>query len=371
MGETFSLESNEFTAQASVFDTARGELAAALQRLQSSIATEGQCWGGDEPGRQFAETYHPDATKTVHNVQNLIPLLQDTGSQIKNTSDSVGNGDFEFGGYVGKNGNSDGALLPDRSSATSRGNGASTGTASRTAAETPNSAGTVSQTAIGTQNSVTAQPSPGGQAPESVGATPNSTSQVDAQGSTPDFGSADQPGVQGDSPASDTSGDTRDNGAADPAVSSAADVSPATPQMPLPDISAVNGVVGDSLMGTPSGAIDHAGARSPENSSSFQRPPTGPSGGPPSRNSWLGPGKRKPDDKGKKRRKEPAKVAAPDDADRPPRGDSALLGAPASAEPSTSRIRHATPWSRRHASEPLSSTHPPTKDDAHGPTESG
>ncbi|WP_157114662.1 WXG100 family type VII secretion target [Nocardia niwae] len=98
---------------AAIADTAQGE----LTRLKQRLAAEGECWGDDEPGRVFGDSYEPAAEKGVTGFENLVhnlrgmsssvadsgEVLQDQdrnlGSQLRNQdpfrSDPVGSGPFE------------------------------------------------------------------------------------------------------------------------------------------------------------------------------------------------------------------------------------------------------------------------------------
>ncbi|MCX4095148.1 WXG100 family type VII secretion target [Nocardia sp. alder85J] len=100
MADTFAVDPAELAAQAPTFQGAGAELSAALSRLQSVLATEGQCWGADDAGRQFARTYQPDADRTVQDVANLIQILQRTGGKLGTAADSFDNQDNTNGSVV-------------------------------------------------------------------------------------------------------------------------------------------------------------------------------------------------------------------------------------------------------------------------------
>ncbi|WP_159840909.1 WXG100 family type VII secretion target [Nocardia sp. CY41] len=98
---------------AAIADTAHEE----LTRLKQRLAAEGECWGDDEPGRVFGDSYEPAAEKGVTGFENLVHNLrgmsssvadsgevlqeqdQNIGSQLRNQdpfrSDPVGSGPFD------------------------------------------------------------------------------------------------------------------------------------------------------------------------------------------------------------------------------------------------------------------------------------
>ncbi|MQY25467.1 WXG100 family type VII secretion target [Nocardia aurantia] len=102
MADTFAVDPAELAAQAPIYRGAGAELSAALSRLSSVLATEGRCWGSDDPGRQFARTYEPDVDATIRNVENLALILRQTGNDLAGAADSFDRHD-DIGGRLVSN----------------------------------------------------------------------------------------------------------------------------------------------------------------------------------------------------------------------------------------------------------------------------
>ncbi|WP_280417057.1 hypothetical protein [Nocardia carnea] len=82
MSSVFSLDSDELARQSPTLSGAAQELAAALRNLETALGTEGRCWGNDDPGKAFEQTYDPDAQQTVVNLRNLVGTLQSSGQSF-------------------------------------------------------------------------------------------------------------------------------------------------------------------------------------------------------------------------------------------------------------------------------------------------
>ncbi|WP_297610574.1 WXG100 family type VII secretion target [Nocardia sp.] len=337
MGDTFQLDPNEFGMQAPAFGNASDELAAALRHLQSAIDTEGQCWGSDEPGHQFAKTYQPDANQTVQNVQTLVQILQYTGSQIKTTADTTGVQDLTNGRSIGNSGNP-GGLQPS-------------GLTSAPQYNPSAPAGAVAP-AANPQGSITApgdQSNPGLLSAAPISVTPQS---MDGQGPV-GSGPADQPGGRGyptaaqalSQPGNDTGG-----GPAPDTVSPSltTDTAPTTEPDPLG--------ADDNALDPGSAPFPTGGART-ENAPGVPPPSRSSSavpGSAPSRSPWSGGSVRRPDKKrkeDKKPRKELPKVSVALDVDRSPSVDAALLDVTVPTPRSDALRSTSTPWSQPGAAD--------------------
>ncbi|MFI9415039.1 hypothetical protein [Nocardia gamkensis] len=76
-----------------IADVAQEELA----RLKQSLAAEGKCWGDDEPGRIFGDSYEPAADKgitgfenLVHNLRGMSGSVADAGNVLEDQDQNIG-----------------------------------------------------------------------------------------------------------------------------------------------------------------------------------------------------------------------------------------------------------------------------------------
>lgn len=369
MGDTFSLDPDQFAAQAPVFHSAGSELAAALERLRSAITTEGKCWGNDEPGRQFANTYQPDATRMVQNLDSLARMLQQTGSSVEQTAEQIGNHDLDLGRYVGNSGATGGIPPTDQASNPSRSADPSTDTTTRPATDgfptTDGYSGTASNSREGTQPTSESLPvaedSTSGTRPADSGSPGHSGVQQDPTASQ----NGQQPGDESGDPGSRTaavSGSTPSNAA-----------NSAAPSVSLADTSAAGTDYGESPMSPPvaAGGSDTGLSRS-TTTPATSRPSASGTGESAPRNPWSSDPARRPANKRKKHEKpgkRPSGAIAPTVADRPPGVDPAQQEGAASglsADPQPD----ATPWSKPDPPEPPAARSP-RKDAAHGATQPG
>jgi uncharacterized protein YukE len=100
MGESLQVDPNllrslapELTALA---DMAHNELA----RLKETLDAQGQCWGDDEPGRSFGESYEPGAEKGLAGYTNLVDNLRRTSADVEGAADAFRNQDQDIGERV-------------------------------------------------------------------------------------------------------------------------------------------------------------------------------------------------------------------------------------------------------------------------------
>lgn len=100
MSRVFSLDSDELAGQGPTISAAAEKLAAALHNLEAVLGTEGRCWGNDEPGKAFEQTYDPDAMQTVANLRNLVGTLRSSGQSFKDIGDEFNNMDTDAGHRV-------------------------------------------------------------------------------------------------------------------------------------------------------------------------------------------------------------------------------------------------------------------------------
>ncbi|MBF6465602.1 hypothetical protein IU427_10490 [Nocardia beijingensis] len=81
---------------AAIADTAQGE----LTRLKQRLAAEGECWGDDEPGRVFGDSYEPAAEKGVTGFENLVHNLRGMSSSVADSGEVLQDQDQNIGSQL-------------------------------------------------------------------------------------------------------------------------------------------------------------------------------------------------------------------------------------------------------------------------------
>ncbi|BDT93284.1 hypothetical protein IFM12275_32600 [Nocardia sputorum] len=81
---------------AAIADAAQGELA----RLKHRLAAEGECWGDDEPGRVFGDSYEPAAEKGVTGFENLVHNLRGMSSSVADSGEALQDRDQNLGSQL-------------------------------------------------------------------------------------------------------------------------------------------------------------------------------------------------------------------------------------------------------------------------------
>lgn len=81
---------------AAIADAAQQE----LTRLKDRLATEGECWGNDEPGRVFGDTYEPAAEDGITGFENLVHNLRGMSTGVAGVDDTFQNKDHELGSQI-------------------------------------------------------------------------------------------------------------------------------------------------------------------------------------------------------------------------------------------------------------------------------
>lgn len=74
---------------------------AAERALSSALTAEGECWGADESGQSFAQTYVGDVSPTVDAVATLARVLTSMRDRMVHTADNYDDTDTRFGGALG------------------------------------------------------------------------------------------------------------------------------------------------------------------------------------------------------------------------------------------------------------------------------
>ncbi|WP_328404711.1 hypothetical protein [Nocardia sp. NBC_00403] len=71
-----------------------------LTQLKATLEAEGQCWGDDEPGLTFGESYVPEAEKGLAGYANLVENLHRTSGGVVDAADAFHNHDQDIGNQL-------------------------------------------------------------------------------------------------------------------------------------------------------------------------------------------------------------------------------------------------------------------------------
>jgi hypothetical protein len=71
-----------------------------LTLLKTRLAQEGECWGNDEPGRIFGDSYEPHATAGIASFENLVDNLHRMSNGLADAADAFHNQDHDNGSYI-------------------------------------------------------------------------------------------------------------------------------------------------------------------------------------------------------------------------------------------------------------------------------
>ncbi|NUS44851.1 MAG: hypothetical protein HOQ24_14330 [Mycobacteriaceae bacterium] len=95
------LDPDEFKRQAPTFAKASQDLHTALQQLIQAVKDEGDCWGGDDPGKAFANGpegnngYVSDLNDGLQHLAGLVTLMDQVGKNIVSTGNAVQQQDID------------------------------------------------------------------------------------------------------------------------------------------------------------------------------------------------------------------------------------------------------------------------------------
>jgi WXG100 family type VII secretion target len=75
-GTGFQVDPVHLRSASPQFDTAADQLEDARTALETALAAEGPCWGGDNAGQAFARNYLPQAEATTTAVATIVKALR-------------------------------------------------------------------------------------------------------------------------------------------------------------------------------------------------------------------------------------------------------------------------------------------------------
>ncbi|WP_040776381.1 WXG100 family type VII secretion target [Nocardia pneumoniae] len=75
------------------FANVADKIAAAAQNLRRVIEAEGECWGSDKIGQNFAKDYTPDVPKALTSIDNLGKAMNNLGDSMVGIANTLQNRD--------------------------------------------------------------------------------------------------------------------------------------------------------------------------------------------------------------------------------------------------------------------------------------
>ncbi|WP_433761621.1 hypothetical protein [Nocardia sp. CA-135398] len=83
MGERFYADPDALRARAPEHERIAADVAATVRALRNALNAEGTPWGNDEAGRTFAESYLPEHRQTMADLDTLVAILRQSGSDLR------------------------------------------------------------------------------------------------------------------------------------------------------------------------------------------------------------------------------------------------------------------------------------------------
>ncbi|MER7015662.1 WXG100 family type VII secretion target [Saccharopolyspora sp. NPDC000359] len=75
-----------------------------LTTLKSALDAEGECWGGDEAGQNFAKDYTQGRDSVFDSLQKVVKALGDIDDNLKATADDTESSDAGSAADIGRSG---------------------------------------------------------------------------------------------------------------------------------------------------------------------------------------------------------------------------------------------------------------------------
>ncbi|MEV4128485.1 hypothetical protein [Nocardia sp. NPDC049707] len=95
MAESLQVDEERLRALVPEFEDIGAEAQRALDQLKAALEREGQPWGKDDPGREFADTYVPDMEKGIASLAKTVASLREEGKIVSDLVDSFDRQDRE------------------------------------------------------------------------------------------------------------------------------------------------------------------------------------------------------------------------------------------------------------------------------------
>jgi uncharacterized protein YukE len=100
-GAGFDVDPTRLRSAAPRFDAVADRLANAGSALNAALSAEGPCWGGDEAGQMFAQSYLPQAEATTTALGNVVEALHAIRAGLDASADTWEGADQSGAGRFG------------------------------------------------------------------------------------------------------------------------------------------------------------------------------------------------------------------------------------------------------------------------------
>ncbi|MEU7768499.1 hypothetical protein AB0B25_25775 [Nocardia sp. NPDC049190] len=94
MSEPFYADPDALRARAPEHERIAADVAATVRDLRNALSAEGAPWGSDDAGRAFAESYLPEHQQTMADLDALVAILRQSGSDLRQLANNFEDGDL-------------------------------------------------------------------------------------------------------------------------------------------------------------------------------------------------------------------------------------------------------------------------------------
>ncbi|MEV6335250.1 hypothetical protein AB0M12_11105 [Nocardia vinacea] len=89
MAEQFYADPAALRARAPEHERIAADVAATVQTLRKALSAEGTPWGDDDAGRAFAQSYLPEHKQTMDDLDSLVEVLRQSGSDLRQLANNL------------------------------------------------------------------------------------------------------------------------------------------------------------------------------------------------------------------------------------------------------------------------------------------
>ena len=101
-GSGFTAEPDAVLRASNGLVTAADGLDGALKALQGALSGQGECWGNDDSGKEFAKDYVPGAQGAVDGFTNLVEGLRGMQQNVAKSMKALSGADEDVTSQLGK-----------------------------------------------------------------------------------------------------------------------------------------------------------------------------------------------------------------------------------------------------------------------------
>lgn len=101
-GSGFTAEPDAVLRASTGLVSAADGLENALKTLQAALDAQGECWGGDDSGKEFAKDYVPGSQGAVDGFTNLVQGLRGMQRNVAQSMKALSGADQDVSSQLGK-----------------------------------------------------------------------------------------------------------------------------------------------------------------------------------------------------------------------------------------------------------------------------